>query len=337
MQAYAIDGYGAPITLHEMPEPVAGPGEVLVQILAASVNPIDVKIGVGAFKAILPYDMPLILGHDLAGIVTAVGPGTSRFKIDDTVFACVGGDRIGTFSERIAVAEEGLAFKPASIGMLEAAALPLVALTAWQALIARAQLKPGQRILIHAGSGGVGTVAIQLAKHLGAHVATTVGTANVELVKKLGADVVIDYRKDAFEQQINDYDVVLHTLDAEILERSLKVLRPGGKLISISGPPDPTFAEEIGANWIVRQVVRLTSAKIRRKARQLGIDYSFLFMHPDGGQLSEIANLVDAGAIRPIIDQEYPFIHTAAALERSASGRARGKVVVRVAHEKAAS
>jgi NADPH:quinone reductase-like Zn-dependent oxidoreductase len=337
MKAYAIDAYNAPVTLHQLPEPVAGAGEVVVAIAAVSVNPIDVKVRSGAFKAILPYKMPLVLGHDLAGTVVAVGPGTTRFKVGDIVFACAGGDRIGTFAEQIAIAEKDLAQKPASLGMSEAAALPLVALTAWQVLVERAQLKSGQRILIHAGSGGVGTVAIQLAKHLGAHVATTVGTDNVELAESLGADVVVDYRKEAFEQLLSGYDVVLHTLGADVLERSLEVLKPGGKLISISGPPDPAFAAAIGANWVVRQVLRLASAKIRRKARQRGIDYSFLFMRPDGAQLAEIAKLVDAGTIRPVIDQEFAFAETPAALDRSASGRARGKVVIRVAPETAAS
>ncbi len=331
MKAYAINAYKAPITLQQRPEPVAGPGEVVVAIHAASVNPIDVKVRAGAFKAILPYDMPLTLGHDLAGTVLAIGPGATRFKIGDAVFACAGGDRIGTFAERIAIAEKDIALKPASLSMAESASLPLVALTAWQALVDRAQLTSGQRVLIHAGSGGVGTVAIQLAKHLGAYVATTVGTANVDLAHMLGADEVIDYRKEAFDQRLSGFDVVLHTLDADILERSLDVLKPGGKLISISGPPDPAFAKDIGANWIVRQVLRLTSAKIRRKARQRGIDYSFLFMRPDGGQLATIAALVDAKAIRPIIDQEFAFADTALAVDRSASGRARGKVIIRVA------
>lgn len=335
MRAYAINAYKAPVTLHQLAEPVAGPGEVVVAIAAASVNPIDVKVRAGAFKAVLPYDMPLVLGHDLAGTVVEVGPGATRFSVGDAVFACAGGDRIGTFAERIAIAEKDLALKPASLGMAEAAALPLVALTAWQVLVDRAQLKPGQRILIHAGSGGVGTVAIQLAKHLGAHVATTVGTANVELAKALGADEVIDYRQEAFEKRLSGYDVVLHTLDTDVLERSLKVLKPGGKLISISGPPDPAFAAEVGANWIVRQVLRLASTKIRRKARQRGLGYSFLFMRPDGSQLAEIAKLVDAGVIRPVIDREFAFAETPAALDRSASGRARGKVVIRVAPEAA--
>jgi NADPH:quinone reductase-like Zn-dependent oxidoreductase len=337
MKAYAIDAYKGPLRLHQLPEPVAGPGEVLVSIAASSVNPIDVKVRTGAFKVILPYAMPLVLGHDFAGSIIAVGTGVTGFKSGDQVFACAGGDRIGTFAEKITIAAKDIAFKPANIDLLESAALPLVALTAWQVLVERAQLKPGQRILIHAGSGGVGTVAIQLAKHLGAFVATTVGTDNVGLAKELGADIVIDYRKEVFEKRLSDFDVVLHSLDADTLERSLEILKPGGKLISISGPPDPEFAEAIGANWIVRQILRLGSAKIRRKARQRGIEYSFLFMRPDGEQLANIANLVDTGVIRTVIDQEFAFSDTPAALDRSASGRARGKVVIRIGSDSANS
>jgi NADPH:quinone reductase-like Zn-dependent oxidoreductase len=196
MKAFAIDKYKDELTKRDVPDPVAGPGEVVVAINAASVNPIDERLRQGSFKAILPYDMPLILGvratvrqpdrgHDLAGEVIATGPGATRFKVGDAVFACAGSDRIGTFAERIAVAEKYLAPKPTSLSMVEAASLPLVSLAAWQVLAERARLKPGQKVLIHAGSGGVGTVAIQIAKHLGAHVSTTVGTDNFALAKEL--------------------------------------------------------------------------------------------------------------------------------------------------------
>lgn len=328
MKAYAIDAYKGPVTLHELPEPAARAGQVVVSIEAASVNPIDVKVRSGAFKAILPYEMPLVLGHDFAGTIAAVGAGVTQAKVGDAVFACAGGDRIGTFAERIAIAEKDIALKPSNLEMTDAAALPLVALTVWQVLVERAGIRRGQRILIHAGSGGVGTVAIQLAKHLGAHVATTVGTTNVELAKSLGADVVVDYRKEAFEQVLSDYDVVLHTLGNDELVRSLAVLKPGGKLISISGPPDPAFAASSGANWIVRQVIKLGSASIRRKAKRHRVEYSFLFMRPDGAQLAEIASLVESGVIRPVVDEVFPFDQTPAALDRTASGRARGKIVV---------
>ena len=328
MKAFAIDGYKQPLTLHDLPEPTPGPGEVLIEIGASSVNPIDVKLRSGAFKAILPYPMPLILGHDLAGTVVALGPGATRFKVGDVVFACAGGTRIGTFAERIAIAETDVASAPARIGVAHAAALPLVSLTAWQVLVELAKVRPGQRVLIHAGSGGVGTIAIQLAKHLGAHVATTIGTDNVALAGELGADIVIDYRNEAFEKRLTGYDVVLNTLDGDVLTKSLDVLKPGGTLISISGPPDPAFARQIGANWIIRLLLRAASASIRRKARKRGIDYSFLFMRPDGSQLAKIAELVDAGIIRPVIDREFAFADLPTAFDRSASGRARGKVIV---------
>lgn len=331
MKAFAIEAYKGKLTSRYLPDPLAGPGQVVVAIAATSVNPIDVKLRDGEFKAILPHRMPLILGSDLAGTVVAVGADVRRFKIGDEVFACPNKDRIGTFAERIAIDEADLAFKPASLGMADAAALPLVALTAWQVLVERAQLKPGQKVLIHAGSGGVGTIAIQLAKHLGAIVAATVGTDNIALAKSLGADVVIDYRKDDFAQQLSGYDVVLNSLGADVLEKSLSVLKPGGKLISISGPPDPAFARAIGANGIVRLLLRLLSFKIRRQAKKRGVDYSFLFMHADGSQLAEIAKLVASGTIRPVIDRVFSFDETPAAMDRVASGRARGKVVIEVA------
>lgn len=331
MKAFAIDRYKGDLTVHEVPDPAPGPGDVVVAIAAASVNPLDLKLRAGSFKAFLPYRMPLILGNDLAGTVVAVGAGVRRFKVGDEVYARPGKDRIGTFAERIAIAEADLAAKPVSLGMTEAAALPLVALTAWQVLVERAQVKPGQKVLIHAGSGGVGSVAIQLARHLGATVATTAGTDNIELVKRLGADVAIDHRKDDFTRQLSGYDVVLNPLGPDVLDRSLSVLKPGGKLISISGPPDPAFAREIGANWIVRRLLGLLSFRIRRKARKRGVEYSFVFMRADGAQLAEIARLVDAGAIRPVIDRVFGFDQTPAAMERVASGHARGKVVIRIA------
>jgi NADPH:quinone reductase-like Zn-dependent oxidoreductase len=337
MKVFAIDAYQAALRPREMPDPVAGPGEVVVAIAAASVNPLDVKLREGEFKRVLPYRMPLVLGHDLAGTVVAVGPDTRRFKVGDEVFGCAGTGRIGSFAEHIAVAKTDLAAKPASLGMVEAAALPLVSLTAWQVLLDRAKLRPGQLVLIHAGSGGVGTVAIQLARHLGAQLATTVGTDNLALANELGADLVIDYHHEAFEQRLSAYDDVLNTLGPEVLEKSLKVLKAGGKLISITGPPDLGFARQIGAGCLVRQLLGLVSFKIRSKAKKRGVDYSFHFMRADGGQLAEIAKLVDAGAIRPVIDQVFAFDETPVAMARVASGRARGKVVIRVAPDLAAS
>jgi NADPH:quinone reductase-like Zn-dependent oxidoreductase len=330
MKAYILDGYGKGqrLRLGEWPEPVAQPGEVLVEIRAAALNMLDAKIRDGAFKPLLRYHPPFVLGHDLAGVVRALGPGVTRFKVGDEVFARPRDYHIGTFAQRLAVSEADLALKPATLTMAEAASLPLVALTAWQVLVDVAGVKPGNKVLIHAGSGGVGTIAIQLAKHLGATVATTTSAGNADLVRSLGADVVIDYRKQRFEDQLSGYDIVLSSLDDGSLERSLGVLRPGGKLISISGPPDVAFARTQGMNWLMRQVIRLLSLGIRRKAARRGVGYHFLFMHADGAQLSRIAALVDEGSLRPVIDRTFPFEALNEAMDVITTGRAKGKVVV---------
>jgi NADPH:quinone reductase-like Zn-dependent oxidoreductase len=253
-----------------------------------------------------------------------------RFAPGDEVYARPDKDRIGTFAEFIAINEDDLARKPENLTMEEAASVPLVGLTAWQALIEMANLKKGQKVFIQAGSGGVGTFAIQLAKHIGAIVATTTSTANVELVERLGADVVIDYRKDDFERVVRDYDVVLHSLDQETLKKSLRVLKPGGKLISISGPPDPAFAREIGSSWILGPATRVLSHRIRQAAKRRQVSYSFLFMRAAGDQLGEITSLIDSGVIRPVLDRVFPFESTDAALAYLEKGRAKGKVVVKM-------
>jgi NADPH:quinone reductase-like Zn-dependent oxidoreductase len=310
-----------------VPDPVIGDGDVLVRILASGVNPLDGKIMAGEFKLILPYRTPFVLGNDLAGVVVQVGRSVRRFAPGDEVYARPDKDRIGTFAELIAVDEGDLARMPVGLTMAEAASLPLVALTAWQALVEKADVRPGQNVLVHAGSGGVGTIAIQLAKHLGAHVATTASAANVDWVRKLGADEVIDYRTADFEQELRDVDVVLDSLGAENLAKSLRVLRPGGLAISIAGPPDPAFAAQLGRP-LLRPVLAVLSRKVRRAARKLGVRYSFLFMRADGGQLQQITALVEAGVIRPVVDRTFDFDETPAALDYVGSGRVKGKVVV---------
>jgi len=332
MKAFIVDRYGSKdgVRAGEMPDPELRDDDVLVQIHAASVNPLDLKIRDGKLKLILPYRLPFVLGNDVAGVVVRVGSRVRRFKSGDEVYARPDTDRIGAFAELISIKEGSVAIKPKSISMEEAASMPLVGLTAWQTLIERANLKAGQKVLIHAGSGGVGTMAVQLAKHLGAIVATTTSTANVDWVKGLGADVVIDYRKDDFETVLRDYDVVLDTLGGEVLEKSLRVLKPGGKLVSIAGPPDPDFAKDMGLPWAMRQVIRLLSRRIRKSAKHHGVSYSFLFMKPNGDQLREIGSLIDAGAIRPVVDRVFPFESTMEALVYVEQGRAKGKVVVKV-------
>ena len=330
MQAYLLDAYGKQqqLRLAQVAEPVLADDEVLVQVHAASVNLLDAKIRNGEFKLILPYKLPLMLGHDVAGTVLRMGARVSGFAVGDEVYARPGDLRIGAFAERIAVQHDALARKPASLTMEQAASLPLVGLTAWQALVDVARLRPGQKIFIQAGSGGVGSFAIQLAKHLGAFVATTTSAANAAWVKELGADLVLDYKNDDIAAVLHDYDVVLHSQDGATLTRSLGVLKPGGRLVSISGPPDPAFAQQLGAPWLVKLVARLLSAGVRRKARQRQVHYDFLFMQADGAQLRQIAELVDAGAIRPVIDRVFPFAETPQALAHVETGRTKGKVVI---------
>ncbi|CAM3774787.1 putative reticulon-4-interacting protein 1 [Pseudomonas reidholzensis] len=329
MKAFFIERYGKQNgRIGEVPDPQVGAHDVLVRVHAASVNPLDSKIRTGAFKLILPYGLPLILGNDLAGVVVRTGAAVRHFKAGDEVYARPPEARIGTFAELIAVDEHALALKPANLGMTEAASMPLAALTAWQALVETAQLQKHQKVLIHAGSGGVGSLAIQLAKHLGAFVATTTSTANVEWVKGLGADVVIDYTQEDFTDAVSDFDVVLNSLGADVLAKSVKVLKPGGQLISLSGPPTAQFAREQGLPWVVRQVMRLLSSGIRRKVRNHGVRYAFLFMRANGTQLRNVTSLVERGVLKPVIDRCFPFQSTAQALQYVEQGRARGKVVV---------
>ena len=331
MKAFIVDRYkrNSPLRLGEMPEPEVRDHDVLVEIHAASLNQLDAKIRDGEFKLILPYRLPLIPGNDVAGVVVRVGSKVRGFKPGDEVYARPRQDRIGTLAERIAIHEADVALKPRNLTMEEASSIPLVGLTTWQ-VFERAQLKKGQKVLIHAGSGGVGTFAIQLAKHLGATVATTTSTENIELVKSLGADVVVDYKKEDFAKVLTGYDVVLNSLGKDTLEKSLVVLRPGGKLISISGPPDPVFAKESGLNWLLQQVMRLLSFGIRRKAKQHGVSYAFLFMRANGAQLNKITALIESGVVRPVVDRIFPFLATNEAMDYLAMGRAKGKVVIKV-------
>lgn len=332
MKAFILDRYGAkvPLRLEERAAPELREDEVLVEVHAAAVNLLDSMIRRGEFKLILPYRPPFVLGHDLAGVVVRVGARVRSFKPGDEVYARPSDHHIGTFAELIAVPEKDLALKPKRLSMEQAASMPLVALTAWQALVERGQLKRGQKVFIQAGSGGVGTIAIQLAKHLGATVATTTSTSNIELVRSLGADIVVDYKTEDFEAKLSGYDLVLHSQDAKTLEKSLRVLRAGGRLVSLTGPPDPAFAEEIGAPWYVKLFMRLLSFGTRRRAKGQGTEFSFLFMKASGDQLRALAELVDVGAIHPVVDKVFPFASTNEAVTYVETGRAKGKVVIKV-------
>lgn len=338
MKAFILDRYKKrqPLRLGERPEPAVGDGDVLVAVAAAGLNLLDAKIRNGDFKPLLKYRPPFVLGHDLAGTVIRVGRNVRRFKVGDAVYARPRDGRIGTLAERIAVDEADLALKPSNLSMAEAASIPLVGLTAWQAFVEVTQVKRGDKVLIHAGSGGVGTFAIQLAKHLGATVATTTSAGNADLVSSLGADLVADYRRQDFETILSGYDVVLASLDGATLRKSLDVLKPGGTLISISGPPDPAFARAAGLNAVLALVMRLLSLGIRRRAKARGVAYAFLYMRANGAQLAAITKLIEAGIIRPVLDRVVPFAATDQALTDLEAGRSKGKVVVEMPSARAA-
>ena len=332
MKAFRVERYGKKqkLQLDELAEPILKENDAMVKVYAASVNQLDSKIKNGDFKLILPYKTPFTLGHDVAGVVTKVGTRVTKFKVGDEVYARPADHSIGAFAEYISINENDLALKPKDISMEEAASIPLVGLTSWQALVEKADVKKGQKVFIQAGSGGVGTFAIQLAKHLGATVATTTSTNNMAFVKSLGADIVIDYKKEDFETILKDYDVVLNSQDTQTLEKSLRILKPNGKVVSISGPPDMDFAKEIGASWFVKLIMKILSSGISKKAKRLGVNFSFLFMRAEGNQLSEITSLINAGIIRPVVDKVFPFEQTNEALAYVESGRAKGKVVIKL-------
>jgi len=332
MKALTFARYGkAPgIGLADVPRPGLQPDELLVKVHAAGLNPIDNMIPTGMFKPVMPMQLPAVLGSDLAGVVVDVGSRVTRFKPGDAVFASVFDLGRGSLAEYVAVPEHVAALKPPNLDFVQAAAIPMVALTAWQALRERAGVQPGQRVFIPAGSGGIGTLAIQLAKQLGAHVGTTTSTGNVELVTRLGADEVVDYTQREFDQVLRDYDVVLGTLRGDALERSVDILRPGGRIVSLVGPLDAAFARARHLNGLLAFVFGWMSRKIRRRARARGVDYAFLFMRPDGSQLAAIGDLLATQRLQPVIDSVFPFEQAADALAFLARGRARGKVVVRM-------
>lgn len=332
MKALVLKRYGGSdsVVFSELPRPVPQPDEILVQIYAAGLNPIDNMIPKGTFKPMLRFQLPATMGSDLAGVVVAVGSRVTRFKRGDAVFASLFDLGKGSFAEFAVVPESAAALKPANLDFVQAASIPLVGLTVWQALKERARVRPGQKVFIPAGSGGIGTFAIQFAKYLGAIVGTTTSTANVVLVKSLGADEVVDYKQQAFEEVLQGYDAVLGTVRGNALEKALSILRPKSTVVSLIGPPDAPFGKARGMNFFMVLVFRLLSSKIIRAARKRGAEYSFLFMRPDGGQLAEIGKLIEAGKIRPVIDQVFPFHQAKEALAYLEQGRAKGKVVVQM-------
>ena len=333
MKAFIVKKYGKKESLYltDLPEPTLNENDILVQVHSAAVNVIDLMIRNGEFKLFLPLKPPFQLGRDVAGVVTKIGSKVNKFKIGDEVYSSSGNHEIGTFAEYISIAENELALKPQNLSMEETSSIPLVGLTVWQALVELANVQKGQKVFVQAGSGGVGTFAIQLAKHLGATVATTTSAGNFDLVKSLGADIVIDYKTQDFETILKDYDVVLHSnKDTKVLEKSLRILNSGGQVISLTGPPTPEFAEQIGLAWHLKFVTKLLSLGIKKKAKKLNAKFTFLFMRAEGKQLSQITKLIEAGVIKPVIDKVFPFEQTNDALSYVETGRSKGKVVIKV-------
>lgn len=332
MKALVFRGYGKPdqIAFEDVTRPLPKPDEILVQVHAVGLNPIDNMIPKGTFKAMLRFQLPAILGSDLAGVVVAVGNRVTRFKPGDEVFACIFDLGTGALSTFAVVPERAAALKPATLDFAEAASIPMVGLTSWQAIRERMHLSRGQKIFIPAGSGGIGTFAIQLANVLGAKVGTTTSTGNLELVRSLGADEVVDYKKQEFEEVLEGYDAVLGTVRGDVIEKSLRILKPGSTIVSLVGPPDAAFGRTRGMNFFMVFIFGLLSRKIIRRATKHGVEYSFLFVQPDGGQLAKIGELIDAGRIRPVIDKIFPFDQAKEALARLEQGRAKGKIVVEI-------
>jgi alcohol dehydrogenase len=331
MRAMVIDRYGnVPMRLAELPTPEIGEYEVLAEIHAASINPVDFKIRDGKVKLLVKYKMPLILGNDFSGVVAKVGAKVTRFKVGDEIYARPRKSKIGTFAEYIAIHEDDIALKPKNLSFEEAASIPLVGLTSYQALTDILQLQKEQKILIQAGAGGVGTFAIQLAKLMGAAVATTASEAGANLVKSLGADEIINYKTEKFEEILKNYDAVFDTLGGEILEKSFEVIKSGGKIVSVSGLPNARFGKEYGSGFVKTLLFSAASHKLTKLEKKHNVQYTFLFMKPSGEQLRIIANFIETGKIKPIIDKVFPFENAQKAMEYAETGRAKGKIIVKI-------
>ncbi|MGO5007310.1 NADP-dependent oxidoreductase [Bacillus wiedmannii] len=331
MKAMIIDKYGkVPMRMAEVPTPEINEYEVLAEIHAASINPIDFKIRDGKVKMLLKYEMPLFLGNDFSGVIVKVGSKVTRFEVGDEIYARPRKNKIGTFAEYIAIHEDDIALKPKNLSFEEAASIPLVGLTSYQALHDIMHLQKGQKILIHAGSGGVGTFAIQLAKIIGATVTTTASEAGSDLVKSLGVDEIINYKTENFEEILKDYDAVFDTIGGTTLEKSFNIIKSGGNIVSVSGIPNARFGKEFGSGFFKTLLFSLASKKLTALEKKHNAQYSFLFMKPSGDQLRTIANYIEDGKIKPVIDRVFPFEDAQKAMEYSEAGRAKGKIIVKI-------
>lgn len=331
MRAARIHRYGAPseLVIDDVEPGPLGAGELRVAIHAAAVNPVDCKIRSGAQRAIVRLDLPASLGMDMSGVVTEVGRGVTGFAVGEEVFASTSHRRMGTYAEEIVVRAEEVARKPGNLSHREAASLAMVALTAWEALVEFAKLQPGERVLIQAGAGGVGSAAIQIARHLGAEVLTTCSTRNLAFVREFGADVAIDYTRERYEEIAEGCDAVLESLGGAHIGRALKTVRKGGRVASIT-PDIPSYTRRYGA-WLGLGVFALRFSGMMIDARLLrGRKLTLVTRKPSGAKLAKLAALAEAGALKPVIDTVYPLDEVAAAHARVETGHARGKVVLAI-------
>jgi NADPH:quinone reductase-like Zn-dependent oxidoreductase len=331
MRALVLSCYGGPecTALTDVPQPSPRAGELLVRVHAAGLNPVDYKTRAGALRIIQKYPLPIVMGNELSGIVEAVGPGVMRFAKGDRVFARVDKDIMGAFADYAVVHEDHAALMPASLDFLSAAAVPLAALTALQALRDELHLSAGQRVFIPGGAGGVGTFAIQIAKQLGAHVATTASPRGEALVKRLGADVAIDYLRERFEDKLSGYDCAFDLLGGDTLARLCKVLSRGGRVVSIAGIPEPmTARKDLGRGSGLAALFWVASLTTRLRAARHGVSYRYLFMHPSGADLAYLASLIEAKKLEVVIDRVFPFAKAKEAISYLETGHAKGKVVL---------
>lgn len=331
MLAYVLTRYGAAdaMEFRDVPEPPPGPGEVRIRVAAAGLNPVDYKLRQGKLRAISRHRLPIIAGCEVAGRVDALGPGTSGFEIGDRVYACVDSATLGAFAELVCVQQGFVAVMPVSLGFVEGAGLPLAGLTALQALRDELSVRKGTSLFISGGAGGVGTLAIQLAKYFGADVTTTASPRGGELVRRLGADRVIDYTRNRIGDEPQDYDAVLDLVGGKTLKQSFKILKPGSIVVSIAGVPEPlTARKDLAASGWVAALFWAISLPVRLRARRARASYRYLFMHPSADDLRFLATLVDEGALQPVVDSQYPFGSIAEAFAALEQGHAKGKIVV---------
>ncbi|MET8979321.1 NADP-dependent oxidoreductase [Streptomyces sp. NPDC004539] len=333
MQGYVLTKYGNAdvMELREVPKPVAGPGDLLIRVRAAGLNPVDYKIREGQLKVIHRLALPTVAGSELAGVVEEVGAGVEGFAVGDRVMTRVDPNRLGALATYAVVSAGLVAPMPEKLDFDEAAGLPLAGLTALQALRDEMRVRPGQRIFISGGAGGVGTLAIQLAVWMGAHVTTTASPAGAELVRSLGAEEVIDYKSTRFKDVLRDMDGALDLVGGQDLTDSFGIVRPGTTVVSVGGVPEPlTARKDLDAGFVLASVFAVMSAKPRRQAKARGVGYRFLMMRPSGTDLRVLADLVEQGHVRPVVDRGFPLERAADAFAYLETGRAKGKVIVRM-------